>query len=120
MNAQSDLRRSFTCPSCEGMGVIYTSRYGGNDPDTYVDHECADCTRGIAHPELARAMQIQETAEKLVGLIREATLAQFGDTKGDRAAIAQFWMNTLEPLDALVSEDAIGGVVDRLRKEPRA
>lgn len=34
--------RSFPCPDCED-GIRWTSRYGGNDPDTYPAGKCETC-----------------------------------------------------------------------------
>lgn len=35
--------RILTCPKCAGEGQIYTSRYGGNDPDVWPTGECPEC-----------------------------------------------------------------------------
>ena len=35
--------RILTCPKCAGEGSIYTSRYGGNDPDVRRTGECPAC-----------------------------------------------------------------------------
>lgn len=32
-----------TCSKCSGEGAIFTSRYGGNDPDVWRDRECEAC-----------------------------------------------------------------------------
>lgn len=32
-----------TCAKCSGEGTIYTSRYGGNDPDVWPTGECPAC-----------------------------------------------------------------------------
>lgn len=31
------------CMKCAGEGTIYTSRYGGNDPDVYPAGKCEAC-----------------------------------------------------------------------------
>jgi hypothetical protein len=31
------------CMHCGGEGKLYTSRYGGNDPDVYATGECPAC-----------------------------------------------------------------------------
>jgi hypothetical protein len=31
------------CCKCQGEGKLYTSRYGGNDPDVYPTGECPAC-----------------------------------------------------------------------------
>lgn len=31
------------CQKCQGEGTIYTSRYGGNDPDVYPVGKCDAC-----------------------------------------------------------------------------
>lgn len=31
------------CQKCQGEGTIYTSRYGGNDPDVYPVGKCEVC-----------------------------------------------------------------------------
>lgn len=35
--------RILTCPKCAGEGQLYTSRYGGNDPDVWRTGECPEC-----------------------------------------------------------------------------
>ena len=35
-----------TCPDCDGEGNRYTSRYGGNDPNTWFAGPC-DCDHGL-------------------------------------------------------------------------
>lgn len=32
-----------TCTRCQGEGSLYTSRYGGNDPDVWRTGECPEC-----------------------------------------------------------------------------
>lgn len=32
-----------TCSKCQGEGSLYTSRYGGNDPDVWRTGECPAC-----------------------------------------------------------------------------
>lgn len=32
-----------TCTKCQGEGSLYTSRYGGNDPDVWRTGECPEC-----------------------------------------------------------------------------
>lgn len=31
------------CTKCQGEGSLYTSRYGGNDPDVWRTGECPSC-----------------------------------------------------------------------------
>lgn len=33
------------CPDCHGEGSLYTSRYGGNDPDVWRTGPCDRCDR---------------------------------------------------------------------------
>ena len=32
-----------TCTKCNGEGSLYTSKYGGNDPDVWRTGECEEC-----------------------------------------------------------------------------
>lgn len=50
------------CSNCQGEGSLYTSRYGGNDPDVWRTGECDACTgsgqqiceaRGCSQPAIA-------------------------------------------------------------------
>ncbi len=42
--------RSLTCSKCGGEGQLYTSRYGGNDPDVWPTGECPVCEGSCAEP----------------------------------------------------------------------
>jgi hypothetical protein len=51
-----------TCSKCSGEGTLYTSRYGGNDPDVWPVGECDACegsgnqtceSRGCKEPAVA-------------------------------------------------------------------
>lgn len=53
---------SLTCNKCGGEGQLYTSRYGGNDPDVWPTGPCPRCdgtgqqvceTRGCTSPAVA-------------------------------------------------------------------
>lgn len=39
------------CTRCGGEGKLYTSRYGGNDPDVWVTGECPVCEGTGSEPE---------------------------------------------------------------------
>lgn len=42
--------RSLTCSKCGGEGQLYTSKYGGNDPDVWPVGECPVCEGSCAEP----------------------------------------------------------------------
>lgn len=39
-----------SCQKCSGEGTIYTSRYGGNDPDVYPVGKCEACDGSGSQP----------------------------------------------------------------------
>lgn len=39
------------CTRCGGEGKLYTSRYGGNDPDVWATGECPACEGTGTEPE---------------------------------------------------------------------
>lgn len=41
---------SLFCQKCAGEGTIYTSRYGGNDPDVYPVGKCEACDGSGSQP----------------------------------------------------------------------
>jgi hypothetical protein len=43
-------RPSLTCIKCSGEGSIYTSKYGGNDPDVWRTGECDACAGSCNEP----------------------------------------------------------------------
>jgi hypothetical protein len=43
-----------TCVKCSGEGTIYTSRYGGNDPDVYPVGKCQVCDGSGTEPCASR------------------------------------------------------------------
>jgi hypothetical protein len=42
MTPKRELHEPLACPHCED-GLVYKSRYGGNDPDVYFDGCCEEC-----------------------------------------------------------------------------
>ncbi len=51
------------CQTCFGEGKLYTSRYGGNDPDVWCIGKCEACDGEAfvkAHCECCRALAISE------------------------------------------------------------
>jgi hypothetical protein len=38
--------RNLYCEKCQGEGQLYTSRYGGNDPDVWATGTCPVCEGG--------------------------------------------------------------------------
>ena len=39
---------TIACTKCDGDGSLYTSRYGGHDPDVWRTGECPEC-KGSGH-----------------------------------------------------------------------
>lgn len=50
------------CSKCSGEGAIYTSRYGGNDPDVYPVGKCEACDGSGNDPCERRGRGCKESA----------------------------------------------------------
>lgn len=100
------------CQSCDGEGVHYTSRYGGNDPDTYVDHVCQDCDGdGWMSPEMA---MVHDARDDLLSAIAKLQAAyRLVMTAPARADLT----NAIENIDTVIKEDLDDGVIQNLTRE---
>ncbi len=92
------------CDHCAGEGKLYTSRYGGNDPDVWATGRCPVCDgSSMASPDVVKVRGIKAMAQ---ALIAEAMNAGLSDTVAQRELVA-FSESVTDALKDCIDEGAL-------------
>jgi hypothetical protein len=88
------------CERCGGEGKLYTSRYGGNDPDVWPTGTCAVCEgTGYALVE-TEPVEIEDILAMTDEECLAAGIAEYGSEEAWRAAMAALKAKMLATVDA--------------------